>query len=242
MPTELTIIVYGRSASTLVLKMLYETGVFKLWGTPPAGECTPFRNKPQTWNRETIAKAWRKVYRLGDHVLAKLPTFAFFIDEILILEPSVIVLERNILDIVRSYIQVGWVPKLRYYHALFGVDTKAVKKYEELGGTLIEGDIYHLMGVVFAYSHWKTRKALMNYPGALTIYYQELMSKPSKVFIDLEEFTGLDPIYRTLWHDLMKVRHKPTGRPIELDYQTPLLSGLPPHTLKGIADAGERFK
>lgn len=240
---KLIIIVHGRSASTLMLRMLYETKLFKLWGTPPIGECTPFINNPRTWNKPTIIKEWNKIYVPGDHILAKLPAFSFFIEEILILEPAVIVLERSILDIIRSYIAVGWVSQLHKLHAQFGIDRKAIKKYEELGGTLHPKDPYHLLAVTYAYSHWKTRMALEKYPRSLTIHYQDLMTKPNNVFTQLEEFLGLEAgVHRSNWHRLMKKRHQSTGRPIKLEYYKPLYADISPASIGFIEDAIQKFE
>ena len=241
--SKLTLLVHGRSASTLMLRMLYETNQFKLWGTPPTGECTPFRNKPHTWNKTTIIKEWKKIYIPGDHILAKLPAFAFFIEEMLILEPDIIVLERPIIDIVRSYAAVGWMPGLHGLHAQIGIDVEATEKYEELGGQLHDGDPHHLLGVIYSYSHWKTRLTLRDYPRALTVHYQELMTTPDTVFTQLEDFLGLDPeIYRSNWRRLMKTRHQATGRSANLEYHIPLPVKVTPSSISGIEDAVQRFE
>lgn len=235
---KLTIIVHGRSASTLMLKLLQSTHEFTLWGGSPTDECGVFRNHPETWHEETIRREWGKVDK-SKPVLAKLPAFAYFIEEMLTLEPDVIVLERPIMDIVKSYAAVGWMTDVLDKHREWDILEKASKKYSELGGVNTD-DPYHRLAVVFAWSHWKTRRALEHYPRKLFIHYRDFMEDPYAVIDRLEDFLDIE-IHREEWIHLMKNRHQATGRPPILNYSATLSIQIPKLSPKRICDATQRF-
>ena len=239
--SKLIVVVHGRSASTLVLRMLYSTGVFELWGEPPKGECPAFRNKPENWGREAVRREWEKLGAEG-RVLAKLPAFAFFLDNLLPLSPDVIVLERSVVDIVKSYAALGNVEQVTRLHSLFGVDRLAEEEYAKLGGVVRHDDPYHKIAVVYAWSHRKVHRDLEGYSRALFIHYMNLMSSPEEVFTRFEEFLGLEPgRHRQKWRVLMGERHQSTGRPCGLGYQKPLRTTIPDESMRRICDAVWRF-
>jgi len=244
---ELNIIVHGRSASTLLARMLMGTRQFTLWGDRNfACELKTFK-QPGTWRCDYISSALEP-FKGGHRILAKLPEFQYFLELLFPFGARVLVNERSAIEKLRSLIEIGW-------------DFRAYERYEEKklvkratfdflthGGTANILARSHTVKafLVLAWGNWRVRQKLDLYSGDyLFLSFDELMMRPHDAYARLDGFYGFEHgAFWDKWDKMRSKRHQKSGRDLEDSsaFATPYEAKFKPRQLKTFSNILKIFR
>jgi len=216
MPINLNLIVHGRAGSTLVAEMLMHTRQFELWGNRKwACELREFK-QPESWNAKNINNSLQRF--ANKRVLAKMPEFAYFIELLLPHNPRVVVMERSVMERVRSLSQIGWLQKVVDRYEEKGLVKNAIAAFLKITGGFIRFRDFNTQEkavLVLAYGNWRTRLKLKEHDPlrVLHLYFDDLMLRKQDAYIQLDNFFQFVPgEYWPTWETVRSKKLQKNGR------------------------------
>lgn len=235
-------ILHGRCGSTLLQKLLHETGAFQLYGQPPPHEnafADGLINRlgcvPNSAFDQMLADDYARYDFSPDRpVFSKLPNYAFIVTSLSQVVPNsrFICIERALLDVIRSLAGLDRLQNVRhrYVEGAPGIKAAMLRDYRARSTRSLDDSDGAMVALYTAYRMAEARRQLaaVNPQRVLTFEFLDWMENFRSRSQDIAAFVGLPASVVGFWESLRKHAAQETSRALNAVRGDPARLGILP--------------